>query len=146
ALQEQAYRVDRLDDPAVAGEQSFCLALMLSHLGDGPAAVDQARRAIERATRAGDIATAGRAHYVLAREQMWGGRHVVAIRNGRQAVALLEAAADPWWLAQAHIWVGMNLHATGDFEAADAAWGTAGAIAGALGDPLLTSYLSWAVG
>ena len=65
---------------------------------------DRARRA--RAGRGpgapATLATAGKAHYILARESFWSATSRRGVDHGRQAIVLLERAGERWWLAMAH--------------------------------------------
>lgn len=102
-------------DPRLTGVHYFWLAYAHGNLGDSEAAYRHARRALEEAARSGDEVTMGKASYELARETYVIGRPGEGIAHGRQAVALLERADEPWWLGQALWTLGLLLLHVGDF-------------------------------
>ena len=142
----QSARMEALGDSRISGPYHFWLAHTYSHLGDCEGADASARRAIEAGRRCGDEETIAKAHYVLAREGFWTGRHVEAVEHGRKAVALLGRTGERWWLAHCHFWVGLDLHLTGEFELALEATARGLAIAEEIGDPRLQSYGMWCRG
>jgi len=146
-LLPHAARVARLNDASLAASYAFWLAHMYSRLGDQRRAAENAHRAIDSATRAGDRATLGKAHGLLALEGHWSGDTVDGIAHGTQAVELLEPLADQrWWLGMAHFYVAMNYLLTGDFEAALAAAARADEVGKAIGDPRLQTYAGFTAG
>jgi predicted ATPase len=92
-------RVARLGDPSLTAAFSFWLAHMYSRLGDQRRAARQAGKAIEAAQQAGDDATRGKAHGVLALEGHWAGRPREGRAHGAIAVTLLQPQCEQqWWL------------------------------------------------
>jgi DNA-binding winged helix-turn-helix (wHTH) protein/tetratricopeptide (TPR) repeat protein len=146
-LLPHAARVARLNDASLSASYSFWLAHMYSRLGDQQRAAENAHRAIDSATRAGDRATLGKAHGLLALEGHWSGNTTDGIEHGEIAVDLLEPLADQrWWLGMAHFYVAMNYLLTGDFEAALAAATRADAVGREIGDPRLQTYAGFITG
>ena len=134
-------RLSRLGDPALTAAFSFWLAHMYSRLGDQRRAADSAHRAIEAATRAGDEATLGKAHGLLALEGHWSGKVGEGIAHGREAVRLLGPRPDQrWWLAMAHFYVATNHLVAGAFAPALAEAAKTDAVGKEIGDPRLQSY------
>ena len=91
----QRHRLDRLQDPWLAGPYHFWLGYAHGLLGEQDHAVDEVQRALDAATGCGDEATVGKAHFALARECFWSGRFRQGVDHGRQAVARLERTAEP---------------------------------------------------
>jgi DNA-binding winged helix-turn-helix (wHTH) protein/tetratricopeptide (TPR) repeat protein len=140
-------RLARLADVALTAAYAFWLAHMYSRLGDRRLATENARRAIEAATAAGDEATLAKAHGLLALEGHFGGNPDEGIAHGARAVALLEAHPDQrWWLGMAHFYLSMNHVLRGDFDGALAEASRADAVGRAIGDPRLQTYAGFAVG
>jgi tetratricopeptide (TPR) repeat protein len=134
-------------DEAIRGEHLFWLAYFHAHLGNSEEAHDNARRAIAEAVRRDDRFTAGRAYYVLTREDFWLGRYAQGVGHGAEAVALLEGdEAWWWWLGHASAWKGLCHYNRGEFPEALAACGRMNAIGQSRGDPRLTSYSDWNLG
>jgi len=151
-LTREEPRVRRIADPALAARYWFARAHTHSHLGDSARHGDHllasryAARALADARRAGDLATVGRAHYVLSREGFWSGDYGRGAEHAGHAVRWLEEAAERWWLAHAHAWLGINRFATGDFDIALASSARAREMGEALGDPRLESYATFLSG
>ena len=140
-------RLSRLADAALSGAYSFWLAHMYSRLGDQRRATASAERAIEAATEAGDLATLGKAHGLLALEGHWSGQTTGGIGHGAQAVKLLKPRSDQrWWLGMTHFYLAMNHLLTGTFEDALAEAARADAVGREIGDPRLQTYAGFAVG
>ena len=140
-------RVSRLDDPALSGAYAFWLAHMYSRLGDQRHATMNAERAIEAATDAGDDATLGKAHGLLALEGHWSGRTKDGIAHGARAVQLLKSRGDQrWWLGMTHFYLAMNHLLTGRFDAALEEAARADAVGKEIGDPRLQAYAGFTVG
>ena len=102
-------------------------------------------RAIHESSRSGDVATFGKAHYVLAREAFWLGRFADGAEHGRTAAASLERTDEWWWLGHAYAWIGQNLVNTGDFEEALANVARTKEIGRLRDDPRLQSYAGWEI-
>jgi DNA-binding winged helix-turn-helix (wHTH) protein/tetratricopeptide (TPR) repeat protein len=140
-------RLARLNQPALTAAYSFWLAHMHSRLGDQRRASDNAARAIEAATRAGDEETLGKAHGLLVLEGHWSGNTADGISHGRQSLGLLRAHPQQrWWLGMTHFYLAMNHLVQGDFEAALAEANKADAIGKEIDDPRLQTYAAFAVG
>jgi len=137
-------RSERLGDPALSGCFHFWLAHTHSYLGNQEEAAKNARLAIEEARQCGDTATEGKACYVLSRDAFWAGRFSEGIRQGLQAVALLERSEDRWWQGQSFWVAGFHQYVLGRFEEAFAAMSRAEEIWKALADPRLDP--SWSTG
>ena len=140
-------RLARLNEPALTAAYSFWLAHMHSRLGDQRRACDNAARAIEAATRAGDEGTLGKAHGLLALEGHWSGNTADGIAHGRKSLRLLRAHPQQrWWLGMTHFYLAMNHLVQGDFEAALAEANRADAVGKEIGDPRLQTYAAFTVG
>ena len=140
-------RLARLNEPALTAAYSFWLAHMHSRLGDQRRAYENAVRAIEAATRAGDEETLGRAHGLLALEGHWSGNTVDGISHGRKSLGLLRAhPPQRWWLGMTHFYLAMNHLVQGDFEAALAEANRVDAFGKEIGDPRLQTYAAFTVG
>src|SRR5688572_8664612 len=140
-------RVARLDDPALTAAYSFWLAHMFSRLGDQRRAAAYAHSAIDSATRAGDQATLGKAHGLLALEGHWSGGTADGIEHGKKAIDLLAPLADQrWWLGMSHFYLAMNHLLTGDYECALAEADRADAVGKQIGDPRLQTYAGFTTG
>jgi class 3 adenylate cyclase/tetratricopeptide (TPR) repeat protein len=136
--------VERLGDPALAAPYFFWLAHTYSYLGNQEEAARHANLAIAAARASRDVATEGKAHYVLSRDAFWAGQFSEGIGHCLQAVALLEQNADRWWQGQAYWVAGFNHYVLGQFEEAFAAMARAHDIWLALADPRLDP--SWSTG
>ncbi|PYR69085.1 MAG: hypothetical protein DMF88_07255 [Acidobacteria bacterium] len=140
-------RVARLNDVALTADFAFWLAHMYTRLGDQRRAAECAWRAIEAATSAGDDATRGKAHGVLALDSHWAGTPAEGIAHGLRAVALLETQPDQrWWLGMAHFYLALNHLVLGDFESALAEAARADAVGADIGDPRLQTYAGFGAG
>ena len=148
--------LDRLESPlahpdegeaGLLAEHDFWLSYFHTHLGNSDAAHLHARRAISAAERLGDRFTAGRAHYVLTREDFWLCRYAKGVENGRRAVELLEGSEDWWWwLGHASSWKGLCHLDRGEFEEALRDCRRMNAIGAERDDPRLQSYSDWNLG
>ena len=135
------------DEPALLAERDFWLSYFHTHLGNSEAAGVHATRAIAAAERIGDRFTAGRAHYVLTREDFWLCRYAQGIESGRRAVELLEGSDDWWWwLGHASSWKGLCHLDRGEFEEALRDCRRMNAIGVERDDPRLQSYSDWNLG
>ena len=140
-------RLARLNEPASTAAYSFWLAHMHSRLGDQRRASDNAARAIEAATQAGDEETLGKAHGLLVLEGHWSGNTADGISHGRKSLDLLGAHPQQrWWLGMTHFYLAMNHLLQGDFEAALADANRVDAVGKEIGDPRLQTYAAFAVG
>ena len=140
-------RLSRLNDAALGGAYSFWLAHMYSRLGDQRRAAASAERAIASATEAGDQATLGKAHGLLALEGHWSGQTAAGIAHGTKAVELLKPRSDQrWWLGMTHFYLAMNHLLTGRFDAALDEAARADEVGKDIGDPRLQTYAGFTVG
>ncbi len=148
--------LDRLESPLAhpdpseatqVAEHDFWLSYFHTHLGNSEAAHLHARRSIDAATVLGDRFTAGRAHYVLTREDFWLCRYAEGVEHGRRAVELLEGSDDWWWwLGHASSWKGLCHLDRGEFEDALRDCRRMNAIGVERDDPRLQSYSDWNLG
>jgi len=145
-LLPQGERLERLGDARLAGAYYFWLAHMYSRLGNQQGAAASARRAIVDATRAGDDATVGKAHGVLALEGHWSGRTAEGVAHGEEAVRILERTGEGWWLGMAHFYLAMNYLPGGRFDGALAAAERARLVGIGIGDPRLQAYAAFITG
>jgi class 3 adenylate cyclase/tetratricopeptide (TPR) repeat protein len=143
-LLEHRERLERLDDPALAGRFQFWLAHTYSYLGRQDEAIHNAEAALAAAESCGDEATMGKACYVLSRDGFWSGRFAEGIRHSLRAVELLEKSGGWWWQGQAYWVAGFNHYALGQFDRAFAAMARAHGIWEVLQDPRLDP--SWSTG
>jgi class 3 adenylate cyclase/tetratricopeptide (TPR) repeat protein len=145
-LRALATLVDRVADPSLTAQYHFRVASALGVLGESAAATEHAGQALAEAEPIGDIATAGKAHYILARESFWSGDLHRGVDHGREAIVRLERAGERWWLAMAHWSRALSYAMLGDFDEAldSATW--ARTIADKLRDPRLASQAAWTSG
>ena len=129
----------------MAGRLYMWLGHTHAHAGDGEGAAASIARAIHESSRSGDVATFGKAHYVLSREAFWRGRFADGLEHGRTAAASLERTDEWWWLGHAHAWMGQNLVNMGDFEEALANVARTKEIGRLRDDPRLQSYAGWEI-
>jgi tetratricopeptide (TPR) repeat protein len=112
-------RLERLGDPALAGQYYFWLGFAHAWLGHRAEAAQTLGRSLEEASRSGDEAITGRVHRALALECTYSGRPLEeAVAHGRQAVALLERTADRFWLSQALFALSYSHYYAGEFDLA----------------------------
>ena len=145
-LRAHAELVERLGDASLTAQYHVRLASALGVLGDSPGAMEHAERALVHAQTAADLASAGRAHYIIGRESFWAGDFRRGVDHGRQAIVLLDRAGDRWWLGMAHWSRALNYLLLGQFDdALDSVTWTA-TIADKLGDRRLASLAAWTRG
>lgn len=145
-LRPHEVRLARLNEPALTAAYSFWLAHMHSRLGDQRGATDNAARAIEAATLAGDEETLGKAHGLLALDGHWSG-NPDGISHGRKSVDLLRTHPQQrWWLGMTHYYLAMNHLVHGDFEAALGEASSVDEVGREIGDPRLQTYAAFTVG
>jgi class 3 adenylate cyclase/tetratricopeptide (TPR) repeat protein len=137
--------LERVDDCSLAGRYFFWLAHTYSYLGNQEEAAANARRSIAKAQQCEDVATEGRAWYVLGRDAFWSGRFSEGIEHGLRAVALLERTTDRlWWQGQAYWVTGFHYYVLGQFGEAFGMMEKAEEIWQTLQDPRLDP--SWSTG
>jgi DNA-binding SARP family transcriptional activator len=125
---------------AVRGVVLFWRGYFENIAGNHRQAVAFLNESLADATRAGDSLTAGLAEYELARGSFWAGRPQQGVRHGRQAIRLLDATREPWWLGLTYWVIGINQGVIGEFDDALDAEARAMELADIAGDPLLRSY------
>ncbi|MBM3225635.1 MAG: tetratricopeptide repeat protein, partial [Candidatus Tectomicrobia bacterium] len=145
-LLQQQERLERLQDPRLAGLHAFWLSHALSYTGEYAQSTEWAYRAITFAQQCGDETTMGQAYYVLARNGFWLCQFPEGIAHGRQAIALLEHTGEQWWLGMAHWAIGINYLLMGELTLAWEPVAQTQAIGDALGDPRLQCYAAWSKG
>jgi transcriptional regulator with AAA-type ATPase domain/tetratricopeptide (TPR) repeat protein len=139
-------RVDELNDASCAGPFYFWLGRTYSVLGDRAHTTPAVRRAVDYARAADDRATLGKANFLLAYEDYWGGRPAQGVVHGNEAARLLEGTDERWWLGMAHWLVAMNSVPVGEFESGLDAAERANAIGETIGDLRLQNYAAWSRG
>jgi predicted ATPase/class 3 adenylate cyclase len=144
-LQHQE-RLERLQEPLLAGRYAFRMSLTYSLLGYRERATQYAQQALEEGERCGDVITIGMAHYLLAVEGFWSGNFVQGVKHGEQAVSLLEQTQEQYWFGQSQWAVGFNRYFIGEFERALDAYARTCTIGAAIGDARLQSYAAWSIG
>jgi tetratricopeptide (TPR) repeat protein len=118
-LPQYQERLDRLQEPSLAGPYYFWLGFAHSWLGHRAEGAQTLQRSLKEAARAGDEALMGRVHRGLAVECLYSGRPLdEAVAHGRQAVALLERTEDRFWFSQALYALSYSCYYMGDFESA----------------------------
>ena len=126
--------LERLQEPALAGQYYFWLGFAYAWLGHRAEAAQTLGRSLEEAARSGDEALMGRVHRALAVECVYSGRPLdEAVAHGRQAVSLLERTEDRFWLSQALYALSYSCYYSGDFDAALEAAGRLDALGEATG-------------
>ncbi len=135
------------DQRGLVAEHQFWLAYFHTHLGNSGAAHDHASRAIAIADELGDAFTAGRAYYVLTREDFWLCRYAQGVEHGCRAVELLDESEEWWWwLGHASSWKGLCHYNRGEFEQALSDCRRMNRIGVERQDPRLQSYSEWNLG
>jgi DNA-binding SARP family transcriptional activator len=138
-------QVEAAGNPRMAAAYYFRLGSTFTYMGDRARATESAERALSEASRCGDVATMGKAHFLLALESFWA-RPVAGVEHGREAVALLERTDERWWLGQACWILGLNLSYCGRFEEGLGMEERARALGESTGDRRLQSYAAWTTG
>jgi tetratricopeptide (TPR) repeat protein len=145
ALRTVEARAAGLGDADIAGRLYMWLGHTHAHAGDSDGVSSAVARSIRESSRSGDIATFGKAHYILARHSFWRGRFADGAEHGRTAAASLERTDEWWWLGHAYAWIGQNLVNMGDFEEALANVARMKEIGRLREDPRLQSYAGWEI-
>jgi DNA-binding winged helix-turn-helix (wHTH) protein/tetratricopeptide (TPR) repeat protein len=139
-------RLDRVDDPGLAGRYHYALGCAYVVTGDAERAAEASRRALDEATRCGDRATMGLARQALALASFWPGRYREAIAHGSEAAALLEGTTYAYERGTAHWIVGLSHAFIGEFDLALQAVSVLEAVGDAAGEPRLQSCAAWTAG
>jgi len=139
-------RVVRVADPAPTGIYHVQAGLAWNLMGDNERALGHAQKSLDASQQAGDIATMGRARYVLALASVWRGRPREVAAHGAEAVALLGRTGERYWLGMTHWILGLNDALVGAFDAALTEEERTRAIGVAVGSTRLESYADWATG
>ncbi|HEX6137726.1 MAG TPA: adenylate/guanylate cyclase domain-containing protein [Casimicrobiaceae bacterium] len=112
-------RLERIGEPALAGEFHFWLGFAHGWLGHRAQAAEALHRSLEEASTAGDEAIMGRVHRALATECIYSGQPLdEAIAHARDAATLLTRANDRFWLSQALFTLSYCCIFAGDFDGA----------------------------
>ena len=145
-LRAHAEMVERVGDASLTAQYHVRLASALGVLGESRGAMEHAERALVHAQAGADLASEGKAHYIIGRESFWSGDFRRGVDHGRRAIVLLDRAGDRWWLAMAHWSRALNYLLLGQFDDAldSATW--ASTIADKLGDRRLASQAAWTSG
>jgi tetratricopeptide (TPR) repeat protein len=144
-LDPERQRVDAARSPRIAAAYYFRLGSTLTYLGEHARAAENAKRALAEASACADGAMAGKAHFLLALASFWADP-AAGVRHGREAVKLLEATAERWWLGQACWVLGLNLAYGGRFAEGVAMEERARGLAEETSDRRLASYAAWTTG
>ena len=102
-LRQEQNRLERLQNPTLAGPYYFRLGLLYNTLGKRELAHQSAQCALAAAEQCDDKVTMGKTCYVLSRECIDRGQYRQAIAYGQQGVALLERTAEKYWLGMAYV-------------------------------------------
>lgn len=139
-------RPERLQEPAL--NSRFYLRLGMAHtfLGNRQQAAQCQQRALQDATRCGDVAAMGRVHRMLTAESWFSGQLDEAVAHGGQAVSLLERTDDRFWLGDANYALSFAYYWVGDFERAIEAAARADAIGQTIGSRRLQTYGAMIIG
>jgi DNA-binding winged helix-turn-helix (wHTH) protein/tetratricopeptide (TPR) repeat protein len=131
----------RVNEPGLTATYSFWLAHMYTRLGDQRQTAEHVQRAIEAGSCAGDWATVGKAHGVLALDAHWSGNTEDGLAHGAEAVRILRANPEHrWWLGMAYFYLAMNHVLTGDFDDALTEAARADTVGEEIDDPRLRTY------
>ena len=139
-------RVARVGDPGLTGVFHFQAGLVWNLMSDNERAETHARKALAASEQAGDIATQGRAWYVLVLANVWRGRPREVAIQGSAALTLLERTSERYWLGMTHCMLGLNDALGGAFESALAHEVRTSEIGEVIGSTRLLSYSDWATG
>jgi DNA-binding SARP family transcriptional activator/tetratricopeptide (TPR) repeat protein len=139
-------RVERLADSPLSGQYFLRLGHTYSVLGDRQQAAGFIGLAIDAATRCGDTATLGKAHYVAAVERVYGGRPAEGAEHGRQAVRLLTGAGEPWWLGLGYWITGLSELWLGELDAALESEAHAFRLGIEIDDSRVRAFAAWTTG
>jgi tetratricopeptide (TPR) repeat protein len=138
--------LERLADPGLAGPYYFRLALTYWMLGEHEHAVQSAQRARAEAHCGHDVATLGKASYVLTLVAHASGQFRQAIADGQQAVTLLEQTEKWHYLGLMHWILGSTYGLLGDFTPALEALARVTTLGAATDDPRLQRLAAWTTG
>ncbi len=137
---------ERGGDPALSSAWFFRMGMCHFYLGRHPEAARDGGRALETARKTGDLAAAGRAHYLLALSGYHTGDFAESAEHGRQAIAALGAAEERLWFGGA-LWIlALDLTVLGEFDAALAAADRLQRLAETTDEPRLRSFAAYIAG
>lgn len=145
-LADLGARLDAASDPTLTCAFQFWTGHTASHLGKPDTAERASKAAIDLAEHLNDGAALGLARYIRVRQGWWTGAFRDGVREGREAIPLLEAAGQAWWLGHCHFFVAHSLYSMGRFDEALEEAARGGAIGFAIADPRLKSWAAWAQG
>lgn len=146
ALLDEHSRLENVKDPTLAGPYFFWMAHMHSRLGTPESAVRFARRAVAEGQQCGDVATEGQAYTVLALEGFWSGNSTQGIKDGLQAIKLLEGTSELYWLGMAYCFLGFNYMLSGNFKQALEAEAQTQKIGKSIAEPRIQTYATFSIG
>jgi tetratricopeptide (TPR) repeat protein len=139
-------RVSRLGHPARRALFHFWLGRSYSVLGDFERSAPNITWAIEFARDSGDAATLGKAYFMQAYINYWGGQPREGAEHGQRAADLLKGTDEPWWLGMGYWVLALNRTLLGEFETALAAARLLRDVGDAIADPRLQTYGGWITG
>ena len=145
-LVAQQERLERLQDPLLAGRYYLQLGRIYNWLGNREQAVNSLQYALGYAQESGDTLTLSRTHTWLALEYYWSGQPRQSIEHGRQAVSLLEGSEERERLGVAYYQLGLFYSGHGDFVLALGAAAQAADIGEAIANRPLQAYTAWITG
>lgn len=136
--------VERLNDPALSGPYYSHLALIHDQLGNYALAVPAAERALDDATKCGDLVTQGEIRFVLALESFWSGEFSDGEGHALTGISLLERPGSrAIWRGLLHWTLGLNRTASGHLGPALSAAEGLERVADTTADPRARSYAKW---
>jgi predicted ATPase/class 3 adenylate cyclase len=140
-LREQE-RLERLQDPALAGPYLYLFGITYNILGDRQRAIQHQQRALAVAAQCGDEVTMGQAYFALAREAIWSGQYRQGVEHSQQAIGLLERTAARHELGMAWYTLAASYVHLGEFALSLDAAVRANAMGDAMGDRRLQNYVA----
>ena len=142
---EQAH-YNQLQDARLESRQALLLSQAYSRLEDWASTAQNARHALEAATRCEDKAIMGQACYVLAEERYWAGCPLEGSEFSQQSVVLLKQQGESAPLGMAHLVLGLHALLLGNFECSLQAAEQTRAIGAATRDSHLSVFADWLTG
>jgi tetratricopeptide (TPR) repeat protein len=117
-LRQEQDRLERLQNPVLAGPYYFWLSLLYCNLGEHEPASQSAQHALAAARQCDDEVTMGKTCYVLSRESIAGGQYRQGVAYGKEGVTLLEKTAEQYWLGMAYVVQASSYTYLGELEPA----------------------------